>query len=107
MSDNPLESLALGYLASGSMTETASQGALMLTRSLRERGQPIVDAGALLALASEIEKLLEQKDIHIAALQREINELRAHAKQVEADRDKLIDWSERAQAELDWRRSGT
>lgn len=105
MSDNPLASLALGYLAAGPMTETAGQGALMLTRALRERQQPTVDVNTLLAVAQEMERLVEQKDVYIAALQREISELRAYARKVEADRNTLLDWTAKAEAELKWRRS--
>ena len=103
MSDIPGSAFALGYLTGQS--PLAHEGAMLLTRALRERQQPTVDVDALLAVAQEMEQLLEQKDVYIAALQREISELRAYAKKVEADRNTLLDWTEKAEAELKWRRS--
>ena len=103
MSDSPGSTFALGYLTGQS--PLAHEGAMLLTRALRERQKPAMDANTLLAVAQEMEQLLEQRDVYIAALEREISELRAYTKKVEADRNTLLDWTEKAEAELKWRRS--
>ena len=106
MSDSPASSFALGYLAAGPMVETASLGTQMLTQALLSRRQPTVDVNSLFAAIRELEAHIGRQDAFIEDLKRETRELREHARDVERDRNALIDWAERAEAELKRWRTG-
>ncbi len=101
MSDHPGTSFALGYLAAGSATELAREGALSLTRALRPRApSSTVDVNAVLQAAQEADEYVQKLERYVEDLQREVRELRAHSAKVESDRDKMYAWADWAEAEL-------
>ena len=104
MSGSPVTAFALGYLAGDS--PLAYEGALTLTRALRRRQQPTIDVNSILAAMQEMEGHIAKQDAHIAGLQREIEELRAYGRKADQDRNELIDWAAKADAELKRRRAG-
>ena len=106
------EGFALGYLAGSHSSAQTGQAVLSFMSSLRNRG-PQIDVNALINEALLMEQQLAHQDAHIAqqdgyikGLKREVAELRAHAKRVEDDRDALLDWAAKADAELKRWRSG-
>lgn len=101
MSDHPGTSFALGYLAAGSATELAREGALTLTRALRPRAPtPTIDVNGVLQAARELSEYVENQNRYVADLEREVRELRAHSERVENDRDRLYAWATWAETEL-------
>ena len=106
------EGFALGLLAGHQTADSTVRAVNGLMASLRNRRTQI-DVNALINEALWMEQQLAQKDAHIAqqdayikGLKREVAELRAHARQVEGDRDALVAWAARAEAELKRWRSG-
>lgn len=101
MSDHPGTSFALGYLAAGSATELAREGALTLTRALQSRTSgPTIDVNAVIQAARELDDYVQKLEDYVESLQQEIKELRAHSARVESDRDKMYVWADWAEAEL-------
>ncbi len=91
MSDSPASLLALGYLAGGS--PLAMEGALTLTRALRNRNHPSIDVNSLISVIQQMEAHIAQQDDHIADL---AQRLRSTAE----ERDKLREWTRWADVEL-------
>lgn len=102
MSDHPGTGFALGYLAAGSATELAREGALTLTRALQSHASApaTIDVGGILQIAQETEDYIQKLERNTEALRQEIRELRAHSARVEDDRDRLYAWAKWAEDEL-------
>jgi len=106
------EGFALGYLAARVGDAQTVNAVVDLFTPLRNR-RPQIDVNALINEALWMEQQLAQKDAHIAqqdayikGLKREVAELRALAKEVEGERDALVAWAAKAEAELKRWRSG-
>ncbi len=113
------EGFALGLLAGHQTADSTVRAVNGLMASLRNRG-PQIDVNALINEALWMEQQLAQKDAHIAqqgghiaqqdayikGLKREVSELRALAKEIAGERDALLDWAAKAEAELKRWRSG-
>ena len=104
MSDSPLLSFAIGSLAAS----RGSSDLAHLTASIISPHpvQTRVDVNSLFAAIRELEAHIGRQDAFIEDLKRETRELREHARDVERDRNALIDWAERAEAELKRWRTG-
>lgn len=103
MSDNFASSAALGYLAGSYSGAQTGKAVLALMSGLRERaaaGAAAVDVNALLQALQEQDHYINQQGAYVEALRREVAELRAHAAQVESDRDRLNEYGTWAEAEL-------
>ena len=110
MSDSPLLSFAIGSLAA---RRSNGQLAGITASFLNRRNQPSIDVNSLISVIQQMEAHIAQQgtqigrnDAYIADLQREVSELRAFCRKVEADRDRLLDWAEKAEEELKRWRSG-
>ena len=113
------EGFALGFLAASQAGAHTGRAVSDFMVSLYNR-RPQIDVNALINEALWMEQQLAQQDAHIVqqgahiaqqdayikGLKREVAELRAHAWQVEGDRDALVAWAARAEAELKRWRSG-
>jgi hypothetical protein len=106
------EGFALGFLAASQAGAHTGRAVSDFMVTLYNR-RPQIDVNALINEALLMEQQLAHQDAHIAqqdgyikGLKREVAELRAHAKRVEDDRDALLDWAAKADAELKRWRSG-
>ena len=113
------EGFALGYLATRVGDAQTVNAVVDLFTSRRNR-RPQIDVNALINEALCMEQQLAQQgahiaqqggriaqqDAYIARLKREIAELRDLAKEVEGERDALVAWAAKADAELKRWRSG-
>jgi chromosome segregation ATPase len=120
------EGFALGYLAGSHSAAQTGKAVVSFMTSLRNR-RPQIDVNALINEALWMEQRIAQQDGHIAqqdahiaqqggrieqqdayikGLKREVAELRALAKEIAGERDALLDWAAKAEAELKRWRSG-
>ena len=113
------EGFALGYLATRVGDAQTVNAVVDLFTSLRNR-RPQIDVNALINEALWMEQQLAQQDAHIVqqgahiaqqdayikGLKREVAELRALAKEIAGERNALLDWATKAEAELKRWRSG-
>ena len=120
------EGFALGYLATRVGDAQTVNAVVDLFTSLRNR-RPQIDVNALINEALWMEQRIAQQDGHIAqqdahiaqqggrieqqdayikGLKREVAELRALAKEIAGERNALLDWATKAEAELKRWRSG-
>ena len=107
------EGFALGFLAASQAGAHTGRAVSDFMVSLYNR-RPQIDVNALINEALWMEQQLAQKDAHIAqqgghiaqqdayikGLKREVAELRALAKEIAGERDALLDWAAKAEAEL-------
>ena len=113
------EGFALGFLAASQAGAHTGRAVSDFMVSLYNR-RPQIDVNALINEALCMEQQLAQQgahiaqqggriaqqDAYIARLKREIAELRDLAKEVEGERDALVAWAAKADAELKRWRSG-
>ena len=114
------EGFALGFLAASQAGAHTGRAVSEFMATLYNRG-PQIDVNALINEALWMEQRIAQQDGHIAqqdahiaqqggrieqqdayikGLKREVAELRALAKEIAGERDALLDWAAKAEAEL-------